>query len=65
VVYHGANNRVHHLNASAVAVLELCSGDLTVAQMARLLKNAFDADGSPLAHVVACVETLRAESLVV
>jgi hypothetical protein len=64
IVYHGANNRVHHLNASAAAVLELCTGELTVGQIAQLLSDAFGASGSALPDVVECVATLRAESLV-
>ena len=64
IVYHGANNRVHHLNASAAAVLELCTGELTVGQIAQLLGDAFGARGSALPDVIDCVATLRAESLV-
>jgi hypothetical protein len=65
VVYDGANNRVHHLNASAVAVLELCDGELTVAEIARLVGRAFGTAGPPADDVVACVAALRTESLVV
>lgn len=65
VVYDGAHNRVHHLNASAVAVLELCDGELTVDQMAKLLGRAFGTVGAPRDDVAACVAALRAESLVV
>ena len=65
VVFDGAHNRVHHLNASAVAVLELCDGELTVAQMAKLVGRAFGAVDPPTDDVVACVAALRAESLVV
>jgi Coenzyme PQQ synthesis protein D (PqqD) len=65
VVYDGAHNRVHHLNASAVAVLELCDGNLTVAKMAKLIGRAFGVADAPVDDVVACVAALRAESLVV
>ncbi len=65
VVYDGAHNRVHHLNASAIAVLELCDGELTVAQMAKLLGRAFDSVEAPTDEVISCVAALRAESLIV
>jgi hypothetical protein len=65
VVYDSAHNRVHHLNASAVAVLELCDGKLNVGQMAKLLGRAFGTVDPPTDDVVACVAALRAESLVV
>ncbi|MBV9410527.1 MAG: PqqD family peptide modification chaperone [Acidimicrobiia bacterium] len=65
VVYDGAHNRVHHLNASAIAVLELCDGALTVDQMAKLLGRAFGTVDPPTDDVVACIAALRAESLVV
>lgn len=65
VVYDGAQNRVHHLNASAMAVLELCDGHLTVKEMARLIGRAFGAQAPPVDDVAACVAALRAESLVV
>jgi hypothetical protein len=65
VVYDAAHNRVHHMNASAIAVLELCDGDLTVGEMAKLVGRAFGTDGSPVDDVEACVAALRAESLVI
>ena len=65
VVFDAAHNRVHHMNASAVAVLELCDGDLTVVDIARLVHRAFVVEGSTLSDVEACVAALRAESLVV
>jgi hypothetical protein len=65
VVFDGSHNRVHHLNASAIAVLELCDGTITVDRMARLLHRAFRTNGPPLDEVVQCVAALRAESLVV
>ena len=65
VVFDSAHNRVHNLNASALAVLELCDGEVTVTEMARVLRRAFGTTKAPMDEVVACVATLRAESLVV
>lgn len=65
VVFDASRNRVHHLNASAIAVLELCDGDLTVPQMAKLLGRAFGTREAPLDDVESCVAALRAESLVI
>ena len=51
--------QVHHLNNTASAVLELCDGQTTVAQIASELADAFSLEALPLAEVVACVAELR------
>ena len=51
--------RVHQLDNTASAVLELCDGQTTVAEIAEEIAGAFSLEALPLAEVVACVEELR------
>jgi hypothetical protein len=51
--------QVHQLNNTASAVLELCDGQATVAEIAEGIADAFSLDALPLAEVVACVAELR------
>lgn len=44
VVYDPSHDRVHFLNGTASLLLELCTGDSTVAQLAELLADAFAAE---------------------
>jgi hypothetical protein len=51
--------QVHQLNNTASAVLELCDGQTTVAEIAEGIADAFSLVALPLAEVVACVAELR------
>ncbi len=51
--------REHQLNNTASAVLELCDGQATVAEIAEGIADAFSLDALPLAEVVDCVAELR------
>jgi Coenzyme PQQ synthesis protein D (PqqD) len=51
--------RVHHLNNTASAILELCDGHATVAEIADGVADAFNLEAPPLAEVAACVADLR------
>jgi PqqD family protein of HPr-rel-A system len=42
VVYDGSSGDLHHLNMSATAVLDLCDGTSTIAELAADLADAFD-----------------------
>jgi len=50
---------VHQLNNTASIVLESCDGQLTVAEIAEVLAEAFGLEAPPLAEAAACVEELR------
>ena len=41
VVYDGSSGDLHHLNTSATAVLDLCDGTSTIAELAADLANVF------------------------
>ena len=51
--------QVHQLNNTASAVLELCDGQNTVAEIASEIAGAFSLEALPLAEVVACIAELR------
>jgi len=51
--------RVHELNNTASAVLELCDGRTTVAEIAGEIADAFSLETNPLAQVATCVAELR------
>jgi Coenzyme PQQ synthesis protein D (PqqD) len=63
VVYDDQRDRVHQLNRTAALVLELCTGENTEADIARLLQNAFGLDSPPEEETQACLGQLRAEGL--
>ena len=51
--------RVHQLDSTASAILELCDGQLTLAEIAEGVADVFGLEALPLAEVVACVTELR------
>jgi hypothetical protein len=51
--------RVHQLNSTASAVLELCDGQATVAEIAEGIADVFSLEALPLAEVTACIDDLR------
>ncbi len=51
--------QVHQLNNTASAVLELCDGQATVAEIVEGIADAFSLEALPLAEVAACVAELR------
>jgi hypothetical protein len=63
VVYQADRARVHYLNPTANLILELCDGDLTAAEIAGLIAQAFDLAEPPLDEVEAALATLAAEGL--
>ena len=66
IVYDPEHDRVHHLNATASLVFELCTGASSEADLAQLVARAFpDADADEVgAEVRRCLDTLRGEGLV-
>ncbi len=51
--------RMHQLNNTAAAILELCDGQTTVAEIAEEIAEVFSLEAPPLAEVTACVAELR------
>jgi hypothetical protein len=64
VVYDEAHEKVHFLNLTAAAVLELCDGERDLNTIAAVLQDAFDLPASPTADVAACFTSLLSQGLV-
>jgi PqqD family protein of HPr-rel-A system len=64
VVYHPARDRVHYLNHTAALVLELCTGEASPAEIARMLQVAYELPAAPEDEISECLEQLREEGLV-
>jgi len=64
VVYDPERDRVHELNHTAALVLELCNGENTADDIARLLRAAYDLHELPEDEARACIAQLREEGLV-
>jgi hypothetical protein len=63
VVYDAASDRVHYLNGTAAIVFELCTGDISVDEMAAFLQRTFELDAPPREETDACLARLREEGL--
>jgi len=57
--------RIYQLNNTASAVLDLCDGQRTLAQIAEVLAEAFGLESPPLAEAAACVTELRGNGVLV
>jgi hypothetical protein len=64
VVYDQSRERVHYLNETAAAVLDLCTGDRSVEEIARLLQDAYGLAEPPFQAARDCVKRLSNEGLV-
>lgn len=64
VVYDPAADRVHYLNGTAAVVFELCTGEISVDEMATFLQRAFDLGEPPRIETEECVARLREEGLI-
>jgi Coenzyme PQQ synthesis protein D (PqqD) len=64
VVYDGANDRIHYLNGTAAILFELCTGDISVDEMASFLQRSFELDELPRAETDDCLARLREEGLI-
>ena len=65
VVFEPTARRVHHLNVTLTLVFELCTGDHSPAQITELVQTAFGVASPPHAEVLAALDSLRTELLVV
>lgn len=59
VIYQRRPERVHYLNGTASLVFELCTGEHTPEEIARLLGLAFALVEPPSDEVQTCLEQLR------
>lgn len=63
VIYDEGRDRVHYLNHTAALVLEFCTGENSVEEIARRLQNAYDLADPPREDAFECIAQLRAEGL--
>lgn len=52
LLFHPQNNRILELNATAALVWQLCDGSRTVAQISKLLADAYPQDAGTIAQDV-------------
>jgi hypothetical protein len=64
VIYHGGPERVHYLNRTASLVFELCTGEHSPEDIARLLGDAFSLVEPPSDEVRTCLDQLRSLGVV-
>jgi Coenzyme PQQ synthesis protein D (PqqD) len=64
VVYQPDRDRVHYLNHTAALVLEFCTGDNSIDDIAGILQAAFELPALPDEQVEECLEVLRDEGLI-
>ena len=64
VVYEESRDRVHHLNATAALILELCDGTRDADAIADVLARGFELDERPLEETQTCLARLAEEGLI-
>jgi hypothetical protein len=64
IVYQPERDRVHYLNPTAALILELCNGRNAESELPELLQSAFELSAPPAGEVQTCLQTLRAEGLI-
>jgi Coenzyme PQQ synthesis protein D (PqqD) len=64
LVYHPSRDRVHYLNHTAALVLELCTGEASADEIARMLQVAYELPTPPEGEIGECLEQLKQEGLV-
>lgn len=64
IVFEPDRNRVHQLNETAAVVFDLCTGKLSIAEIAVLVGELYELADPPATDVQLCLERLRDEGLV-
>lgn len=64
VVFDPANDVVHHLNASAALIFELCDGTRDAADIARIVGEAYALPAPPSAEVLVGLTDLAERALI-
>lgn len=65
MIFEPTSRRVHHLNVTATLVFELCTGDNGVDQIVDIVRTAFGVPDTEAAEIIAVVDSLRTEKLVI
>jgi hypothetical protein len=64
IVYQPETDRVHYFNHTGILILELCDGRRSPAEIAELLKKAYDLAEPPRREVDEVLTRMRDEGLV-
>lgn len=64
IVHQAERDRIHYLNRIAALIFELCDGENSVRDIARILGDAFDMTAAPVAEVTDCLDKLAGEQLI-
>jgi hypothetical protein len=64
IIYEPETDKVHHLNPSAVLILELCDGSSTALEIAEAVREVFQLPSTPIGSVTDGILALAAEGLV-
>jgi hypothetical protein len=64
VVYDPEREMVHHLNASAALIFDLCDGTRAPASIAQVLSEAYRLDAPPLDQTIAGLRDLEERGLI-
>lgn len=64
IIHEEGLDRVHYLNPTAAAVLQLCDGATSEDEIARLLQEHFDLPEPPADEVARILEQFEAERLI-
>ena len=65
IVYRPELDRVHYLNATAVLILEFCTGENSQEQIVELVKQAYGLSDSPLEEVTQTLRQFEDQGLIV
>ncbi len=64
VVFDPASRKVHHLNVTALAVFELCTGEIDAASIASIIGRGFGLTSPPIDAVGEALTTLADQGLI-
>ncbi len=64
VVFDPRTDRIHHLNATAAVLFELCDGSRSLEEMGRIVTELFSLDASPLSTLEDGLDLLLREGVV-
>lgn len=65
VVYEIVSDRIHYLNPTAALIFELCDGNRSTEDLARLVQEAYGLEEAPVDDVVKGLAKLRTSGIVV
>ena len=65
IIYQPEQDRVHFVNATAVLILELCTGENSIEEIIRLVQEHYQLEEAPDELVKEAVSKMKAEGLMV